>query len=309
MADTPYKKSEYSTMKGSRRIRLLVYPVKAGGSWSNPGKALEIFSDGSRNTTGMTVSCEKSNAGIPNATTVILYNLSEETRESMCLRGLKASIFIADPYTDKELELFAGEILACKSERQGPDIVTTLTILNNYSSLCMPIFTVSKDKAPLRDVLDAFKTAMSLQTVVIKGDAGNRIVKFSFMGTPLDGLNKLALQNAFNWSIDKDVLTIHPDEFSGDLAFRFSSKNGLISAVPILDGPMYAQSGILMRAYPVAWLEPMDRVEIDSKINKKAAAAPQLRVSIIRFDLSTISPQWFMDVTCFRDNPEIFKEA
>ncbi len=297
-------------MKGSRRIRLLVYPAKAGGSWANPGKALEIFSDGSRNTTGITVSCEKSNAGIPNATTVTLYNLNLETRGSMnSLRGLKASIFIADPYTDKELELFAGEILACKTERQGPDIVTTLTILNNYSSLCQPTFGVSVTDAPLRDLLEKFKTAMSMQTVVIKGDAGSRIVKFSFMGTPIDGLNKLALQHSFNWAVDKDVLTIHPDEYSGDLAFRFSATNGLISSVPILDGPMSAQAGILMRAYPVAWLEPMDRVEIDSKINPKVSARPNLRVTVIRFELSTIAPQWYMDATCFLDNPKIYEEA
>jgi hypothetical protein len=184
-----------------------------------------------------------------------------------------------------------------------------MVMLNNYSSLCQPVFATSVKGAPLRDILEVFKSAMGMQSVVIKGDAGDRRISFSFMGTPIDGLNKLALQQAFNWSVDKDLLTIHPDDYAGDVAFRFSSTNGLISAVPILDGPNYAQAGINMRAYPVAWLEPMDRIEIDAKINKKAAARPDLRVTTIRFELSTVSPQWYMDATCFLDNPEIFKEA
>jgi hypothetical protein len=168
---------------------------------------------------------------------------------------------------------------------------------------------MSAEGKPLRDVLDVFKGAMSMQSVVIRGDIGDRRINFVFMGTPIDGLNKLALQNAFNWSIDKDVLTIHPDEHKGDLAFKFSASNGLISAVPIIDGPMYAQAGIVMRAYPVAWLEPMDRIEIDAQINKKASARPDLRVTTIRFELSTVAPQWYMDATCFLASPEIYKEA
>jgi hypothetical protein len=64
-----------------------------------------------------------------------------------------------------------------------------------------------------------------------------------------------------------------------------------------------------MRAYPVAWLEPMDRIEIDAQINKKASARPDLRVTTIRFELSTVSPQWYMDATCFLASPEIYKEA
>lgn len=129
------------------------------------------------------------------------------------------------------------------------------------------------------------------------------------MGTPIDMLNKLAFQEAFSWSIDDDNLLILADnKFTGN-SVTFTPENGLISAVPILSGPMYEQSGVKMVAYPTPMLQCGDLVKIESKINAKAVNRANLRANNIVFNLSTYSNQWEMEVSCYTCQSSPFKSS
>ena len=303
-----------SAIRGSRKLRLLVYPNKGGSTW-NGGYAKEIISDGSRTTIGMTVTVNKSSLGIPSASTVVMRNLSEESREIMSLRGLVTEIYIQDPYNTSFQKLFTGTIVSCLSQREGTDIVTAINMVTGIVQLTSTVIGVGFDKAKMGQIFEKFRSELGLRRVrtfrdSTGSDIASRVVdKFYYMGAPYDGLNKLAFQQAFSWSIDENELVIVPDASSTGRIIQISELNGLISAVPILNGPYFIQNGVKVVSYPIPYLQTCDEVRVTSKINAKTVNRKGLRANLLNFNLSTIDNQWTMEATCYLFAPILYNEA
>lgn len=310
----PPNQQRESTVVGSRKLRVLIYPNREGGTW-NGGYAKEIISDGSRDTVGMSVTVNKSSLGVPAASTVVFRNLSEESREIMSLRGLVTEVYMQDPYNTSFQKLFVGTIVSCLTQREGADIVTTLHMVSGIVQLTSTIIGVGYDKTKMSQILEKFRSVLGLKRVKTYRDPtdtniGSRVVdKFYYMGTPYDGLNKLAFQQAFSWSVDDGELVVVPDSSSTGRVIEISEKNGLISAVPILNGPYYIQNGVKVVSYPIPYLQTCDEVRVLSKINAKTVNRQGMRANLLTFNLSTIDSQWTMEATCYMFAPILYNEA
>lgn len=290
-----------STIVGSRRIQLLVFPVEEGVPWPRRSEyALDIVADGSRDTIGMSCVVEKSIQGIPNASTVRLWNLSEETRETLSLKGLQAEIAIADPYSKNLQTIFRGGIISCISDRAGADIITTLYLLANVVTLMTTASSFGFDRTPLKEVLESVKTKANLKKVRMYGFDNSAVVpRFSYQGSLVNALNKLAFQESFSWGVEGYELVALADEKTTGNVVEFTPDTGLIRAVPILAGPFYAQTGVSVVSYPCAWVTPGDGLKVESKINAKTCNRNDLKIATIKYNLSTIEDQWTMESTCF----------
>lgn len=291
---------------GPRRIKFLAFPVDEKIKWPEDKPAITIISDGSRDTLSMSCTIEKSIMGQPNASTLTILNLSEETR-NLFQQGVKAILYIADPYSKSYQEIFSGAIFTCISERSGTEIQTKIYMLSNIVQLMCSSTTVAYANTTLDVILEKIKPNLSVTKIKMMGfESPRKVVRFCYMGNPFDMLNKLAFQEAFSWSIDGSELKIIADnKFSGGLV-KITPDTGLINAVPILSGPFYAQNGVKVTAYPNPVIQCGDRIKVESKINSKAVNREDLRVANMTFNLSTVSNQWDMDITCFTCNPAIY---
>jgi hypothetical protein len=285
---------------GPRRINLTVLPVEENVEWPRKDYALSITADGSRDSLAMTCVVEKSTMGVPNASTVRIWNLAEETREALSLKGLQAEISIADPYSKDLHIIFKGGILSCISDRSGADIITTIYILSNVMLLqCTPA-SYGFESTPIKDVLEEVRELLGLAKLRMHGFDEGRIVKrFSFMGTAQGMLNKLAFQEAFSWSVDKgELIAVADGKTTGNVA-TFTPETGLIKAVPILKGAFYDQNGVMADVYPNSQLECWDQLKLESKINPKSCNRDDLRVATLKYTLSTIDDSWIMQAECY----------
>ena len=303
-----------SAVKGPRRLRLLVWPIGEDSAlvgtawqWTENTAALDIQSDGSRDTLGMSVQIEKTMMGLPNASTVKIWNCDEHTKEMLSIKNLKAIIYIQDPYNQNWQEVFSGGILSCISERSGPDIVTTLYIVSKTVLLMTLASTISADSKPLRDILNDWLSTLKLKTVVFYGTVGDRVLKhFCHMGTYEEALNKLAFQEGFSWSVTGDQLTVAADGSSSGNIVTITPDTGLISAVPILSGPFYAMNGVNIHCYPIPMLQCFDKVSVEAYVNAATVNRQSMLANIIRMDLSTVENQWDMEIVCYLNDPNIY---
>lgn len=288
---------------GARAIELLVFPVSENSGWVSDSQALRIYSDGTRDTLGMTISIERSIMGVPNSSTVTLYNLSDETRNRLNSPSLKAIVRVSDPYSNGKMqELYTGGILSCSSIRQGADIVTTVFILEKCINLMSSTARVSYSGfANVNESLRKLKSILNVSKVTIKGIPEDRKFYsggFSFAGQPIDLLNKLAFQEGFSWNFDNGELLIMSDDYLSDSSIPISYEDFLIQASPILSGVWKTQNGILVRAYLIPWLTVGNTVSVTSLTNKSCTRS-YLRVHTMKILASTIESQWEMQMQCF----------
>lgn len=305
MADTLTASVSKTTnvINSPRAVELLVFPVSEKSGWLDDSRAVRIYSDGSRDTIGMTCSIEKSIMGVPSSSTVVIYNLSSETRNALNSPSLKAVIRVSDPYSNGKMqEIYSGGILACTSQRQGADIVTTLFILVKCADLMSSAITKSwAGYAKLADVLSDLASELGVSNVVVNGISEDRKLYsggFSFAGQPIDILNKLAFQEGFCWSLDNDELVIIGDDYVSTRTIFITHNDYLIQATPLLTGAYKTQNGVIVKAYLIPWISVGDTLSVSSIINP-ICNQNNLRVHVIKMNLSTISNQWEMELTCY----------
>lgn len=290
-------------LTGPRAIELLVFPVAENSGWMDDSQALRIYSDGTRDSLAMSATVEKSIMGIPNSSTVTIYNLKAETRNALNSPSLKAILRVSDPYSNgKFQEIYTGGILASFSQRQGPDIVTTVYILEKCIKLMSSVERVSfGGYTSVNEGLRKLKTLLGVSKVVIKGIPESRQFYsggFSFAGQPIDLLNKLAFQEGFSWNFENGELNIIADDYVSDYSVPVTYMDTLIQATPILTGAWKTQNGIAVKAYLMPWLTVGNRIDVESKTNP-ACNRKDLRIHTIKINVSTFGNQWEMDMNCY----------
>lgn len=298
-ADRP----EDPKITGPRALELLVFPVSENSGWVSDSQAIRIYSDGTRDSLAMSATVEKSIMGVPNSSTVTLYNLSSETRNALNSPSLKAILRVSDPYSNgKFQEIYTGGILASSSMRQGADIVTTVYILEKCIKLMSSVERVSfGGYTKVNEGLKSLKTLLGVSNVVIKGIPDDRKFYsggFSFAGQPIDLLNKLAFQEGFSWNFDNGELIIIADDYVSDYSVPITYEDTLIQATPILSGAWKTQNGVAVKAYLMPWLTVGNLIDVESKTNP-SCNRKDLRVHTIKINVSTFSNQWEMDMNCY----------
>lgn len=185
----------------------------------------------------------------PNHTKLELYNLSTESRSAI-KKGYLVELLAGYSTLKNKSPLigtiFTGNVFMAKSDRSGPEIITTLECLDGGSSITYA--TLDKSYGPgatLVQILTDIATAMSVTTdsnpagmnAGVAVGIPNQIYNNGFIckGPCKDSLNNLLQPQGLEWSIQNGNLNIIPKTaYDGNTAEVVSMETGMIG-VPSLN--------------------------------------------------------------------------
>lgn len=269
-----------------RRCELLVGPL-ADWQTNNPAQALRIVADGSNSRLRVAFTANKTVTGEPNKTDLLLYNLSKETRQAIRANSTKVQIlagYASD--TSSTGVVCNGGVLAVYSERQGPDIVTRLTVLDGWGGISRGAYSRAfAGGVPLGDVIrDVARNlpGVALGQIDVDGALGPKGA--SLGGSSQAVLNRLADTHGFSWSVQDGVFQAIADRRTTGRSFTFTSGNNLLSAVPLFNGPLQAKVGVQVTALFDARMRPGDEMRVQSQVNPSVNGTYKATSVTLTFD-------------------------
>lgn len=270
-----------------RYCELTIGPLADWQGGGPAGQALRIRADGTAQNLRVQFTASKSIGGDPNKTEVSIYNLSANTRQAM--RGNLTRVQVVAGYDSNPsgaAVVAVGALANAVSVRQGPDIVTKLTLLDGFGGMVRGAVSRSYEGATQleRVVREAAATmpGVVIDKVQVTGRLPGKGIHLA--GPATSQLNKLADQFGFSWSVQNGVLqAVMDDQDTGDV-WSFTSGNNLISCTPLLNGPTEGQSGIELVAKFEARPKPGDRMVVQSSVNPQLSGTYKATSVTLTFD-------------------------
>ena len=285
-----------------RRIVVTLGPLEEWRGQS-AGEVVQFEADGTPKGLKVTGSFQKTLMGMPNPSTVNVFNLSRDTRDA--IRGSLTKITVQVGWQNTELHtLFQGSVLSAVSERSSADIVTKIAAIPGYGAMVRGVSSKSYAAGtPVRDVVKDMARDMPGLTISDSGLEGldGSIGKsgWSFAGSTKDGLTQLANEHGFSWHVDDGAFKAVGDKarFGGYVELN-GKDGGLISIVPVLTGPMQIQTGVKIKAIYVPGIIAGSSVRVNSDISPKLSG--EYRVHTCNTSIDSHSDQWTMDIESFK---------
>lgn len=257
-------------MEFIRFCELIIGPLadwQGGGSTS---QAVRIVADGSARGLRVAFSANKTITGAPNNIDIAVTGLSRQTMQA--IRGNLSRVQVIAGYESSGAShgiVASGAILSAIPERQGADLVMRMTALDGYGGMVRGAYSRSfAGRTPVTEVVRDIASSMPGVTVGLLDIDGTLFQKGQqFSGSATSQLDKLADQYEFSWSVQDGVFQAISDRRDTGRAFLFTSERNLMSAVPLLNGPLAANVGVEVTAKFDARIKPGDRMVIDSAIN------------------------------------------
>lgn len=278
-------------------LRKIIVTVVAGD------EIKQLISDGTPNGFKITCNISKTVMGIPNPSTITIYNLSAATRSA--IQKSLSSIKIEAGWENTELHVaLQGNVMSCYSERNGPDIVTKLAVLQGYNALVNSVVSQTyAEGTPVRDVVRDLGSKLPGITISepmlkdINGTIGAG--GWSYAGQTKDALTQLAKEYGFSWTVDDESLRVVGDKakFDGIIVLD-GNEGGLINVSPILQGPTQIRTGVKIKALYVPGVQPGATVRVQSTLEEGLDG--DYRIHTSNFSLDTYSDTWTMDLESFR---------
>ena len=241
--------------------------------WQGGGpsdQAVRIVADGTMRNLRVAFSAQKGITGSPNTLDMEIYGLSLQTMQSV--RSNLSRIQVVAGYessADSAGLVASGAILAAIPGMRGPDAVLTIKALDGYGGMVRGSYSRAFDgRTPISTVVADIAKALPGVTVGQIDVDGQLFQKGQqFSGSTTAQLNKMADQYGFSWSVQDGVFQAISDKRDSGRVFAFTSERNLISAVPVLNGPLAANVGVEIEAKFDARMKPGDRMVIDSRVN------------------------------------------
>ncbi len=257
-----------------RYCELVVGPL---ADWQNNGgnrnQAIKIVADGSNKNLRIGFNANKTITGEPNKIDILVYNLSNQTRQAIRSNLTKIELIAGYESSRDSVGLVAsGAIMSVVSRRQGSDIITNITAYDGYGGMVRGAY--SRAFASGTSLAQAVRDVAGTIAGVTVGKinvTGNLPAKgIALSGSSTAQLNKLADQFGFSWSVQDGIFQAISDKSDSGNGFSFSSQSNLITCVPLLNGPLQVQVGVEIAAKFDARMKPGDRMIVQSDV------APQL---------------------------------
>jgi hypothetical protein len=271
----------------SRRCEVILGPLADWQGGGSAAQALRIVADGTNDHLRAAFSSNKTMTGEPNKTELTLWNLSQNTRAAIKANSTKCEIlagYASDPTT--MAVVCNGGVLSVYSERQGPDILTKLLILDGYGGIVRGAYSRSfSGGTPVSDaVADMAKSmpGVSLGKIQIAGNLPTKGAALA--GSSAEVLNKLADQFGFSWSIQDGVFQALDDKHDSGRAFSFSTDRNLISSTPLFNAPLQVRVGVAVVAKFDARIRPGDRMVVRSTVNPSTSGEYKATSVNLTFD-------------------------
>jgi hypothetical protein len=193
------------------------------------------------------VNKSRDNKKASNKATISIWNLSEATRNKLSSKkGINVTLYVGYGEVKNLGLIVQGNITRTNIERNGPDIITTLTVDENFVALnnTRVVSTLPAGKT-IGDVIESIRQQMSEQSIadggpeIVKGDyQGDRINSTLLYGRSLNGtarqaLDELCLAYGLEWNLNESKLNIKDEEFKTEnnpsALFIMSQESGLLS--------------------------------------------------------------------------------
>lgn len=196
--------------------------------------------------------------GAANKGTVTLYNVSQDTRTAL-VRGYQ--VILEAGYQGLTERLLAGTVFKATTKREGPDIITTLDVIDGLKSLLYATFDRSYPKGTtLAKILADIAKAMDAQPGTVLGIPAKTFARgYHVHGLCRDALETLLKPYSLEASINNGKLNIIPRRASlGTTAIVLSPQTGLLGI------PSVAQTAIEFEALLNPKLVPGQLVRLET---------------------------------------------
>ena len=282
-----------------RRVVVTLGPL---GKWKGrtSGSVVRFEGDGTMN--GLRITCEfhKVLMGMPQASTISVYNLSEDTRNA--IRSGLTRVTVEAGWQNMEMHIvFQGNVFSAVSERSGPDIVTKISAAPGYGPLATSVSSMRfAAGTPVSAVVG--RLAKDLRPDVYVGNADIEGIEgrirnggWSFTGRTKEALTRLASEYAFSWNIEDDQFKAVGDRaVFGRTTVLNGNGGGLIGVTPVLSGPMQAMTGVKIKAVYVPNVTAGSSVRVNSVISPNCNG--MYKVASCDISVDTHGDAWTMDI-------------
>lgn len=270
-----------------RYAELIIGPLADWQTGGSSGEAIRIIADGTNQKLRVAFNATKGITGSPNKIDIGIWGLSQATR--MAIRGNLTKVQVMAGYSSSGASLglvASGAILSAIPERQGPDIVLKITALDGYGGMVRGAYSRAfGGQTPISSVVSDIAANLPGVTVGLIDVDGNLFQKGQqFSGATADQLNSLADQYGFSWSVQDGLFQAISDDRDSGRSFLFTSDRNLLSAAPLLNGPMADNVGVEITAKFDARMKPGDQMIIQSSVNPLLDGSYKVTSVNLQFD-------------------------
>lgn len=253
-----------------RYCEVIIGPLADWQGGGNRNQAVRIVADGTMRNLRVAFSAQKGITGSPNTLDMEIYGLSLQTMQSV--RGNLSKIQVIAGYSssaDSAAIVASGAILSAIPEKRGPDTILAIKALDGYGGMVRGSYSRAFDgRTPISTVVNDMAAALPGVTVGQIDVDGQLFQKGQqFAGATTAQLNRMADQYGFSWSVQDGIFQAISDKRDSGRVFAFTSERNLISAVPVLNGPLAANVGVEIEAKFDARMKPGDRMVVESRVN------------------------------------------
>lgn len=291
--------------EGYRELEIDIGPLREFETpQGSTATGIHIVSNGNVDTLKVHVSCEKYIQSAPQMCYISIWNLRIETINAIRTAGADVKVYVGYEGQTKEEKnlLYSGSIQAVKTDRQGPDFVTTIIAMAVGSGSIRAVTSssyaagVDLKSAVMELVKQVPGVTPDPANINIKGTIG--YAGWSFVGSVKEALNKLAYQFGFSWRFENGVFKATQDgEYSGTVVI-LNSANGLRKVSPRLTGPTQIQEGVDISTQYVPNVGPGDNVKVVSEMNPYLNDTYQCHT--VGFELCPKENTWDMTISSFK---------
>lgn len=256
-----------------RRLHVSIFARGKGSSYS--GSALyDLWCDGLPTSPRAAFDMQKSCMCIPGPSTLRLWNLGRDTRN--LLNNAKLQVQVEAGWRNTTMtKIFQGDVLNAWTERSGPDLITTLTVLSGSRAISEAF--VSKRYAPRTAIVDVLNDICgNIEGIVLAPPSaewsnGKQLGSrgFVYAGSAREALTSLAEEYGFSWTIADNQLIITPDLYNFPDAFELDAAAGLISVNPITAGVMQMYVGVRISSLFIPTIQVGKAVRLASSISDR----------------------------------------
>ncbi len=284
-------------MSRIRQVTVEITGVKDYETGASSTKS--ITSTGASNEIAIIFNVQKHITGSPNVTEISITNLSPDLRQKLAESILGVKLYAG--YVGEELTLVSkGGVLNCTSSRAGDsEIITKLNILDGYGPQLRGFYNqaiaggVSVDSV-IRELAATLEN-VSIGEINVAGVIAEK--GRVFYGSTVDTLDKLARNFKFSWSIQDGVFQALDDEVGSTKLYVFRSNQNLISAQPLINGPLQQRVGVDIVSILDPRVKPGDKIRLESTINPILNKI--YKVTEIQLSGATHADAWQSQIKCF----------
>lgn len=279
-----------------RELEVYIGPFEEfRGRILNKPQSIKLVSNGNNNT--LKISAEIHKAILDFCTCVLhVWNLAPGTRASL-KKEQDVFVFAGLEGREKELVYFGG-IRYVNSERQGPDIITTIDCSTGLASYMRSTFSKTYTqgvslKSAVKEIAEKMPGVSIDETnIKIEGEIGYN--GFSCAGSVFNTLNDLSREYGFSWTIDDGIFKAQTDGEYNQTQMVLSASNGLRKVSPRLFGPWAYQRGADIEAQYQPNINLKDKIKVVSVLNEQQTGV--YGINEIDYNLCPKDNSWEMHI-------------